>query len=61
MDGITCSMNMNLNKLQDTVDFPDGSTGKESACNKEDLGSIPGLGQSPGEGKHCPLQYPGLE
>ena len=42
MDGITCSMNMNLSKLQDTVDFPDGSTGKESACNKEDLGSIPG-------------------
>ena len=38
-----------------------GSTGKESACNAGDLGSIPGLGQSPGEGKGYPLQYSGLE
>ena len=30
--------------------FPDGSDGKESACNVRDLGSIPGLGRSPGEG-----------
>ena len=30
--------------------FPDGSAGKESACNVGDLGSIPGLGRSPGEG-----------
>ena len=37
--------------------FPCGSTGKESACNKGDLGSIPGLGRSPGEGKGNPLQY----
>ena len=29
--------------------FPDGSDGKESACNARDLGSIPGLGRSPGE------------
>ena len=41
--------------------FPGGSAGKESACNVEDLGSIPGLGRSPGEGKGYPLQYPGLE
>ena len=41
--------------------FPCGSAGKESACNEEDLGSIPGLGTSPGEGKGYPLQYPGLE
>ena len=34
---------------------------KESACNAEDLGSIPGLGRSPGEGKGYPLQYSGLE
>ena len=34
---------------------------KESACNAGDLGSIPGLGRSPGEGKGYPLQYPGLE
>ena len=31
--------------------FPGGSAGKESACNAGDLGSIPGLGRSPGEGK----------
>ena len=61
MDGITCSMKMNLRKLQDTVGFPGGSTGKESACNVGDLGSIPGLGRSPGEGKGYPLQYSGLE
>ena len=38
-----------------------GSAGKESACNAWDLGSIPGLGRSPGEGKGYPLQYSGLE
>ena len=41
--------------------FPCGSVGKESACNAGDLGSIPGLGRSPGEGKRYPLQYSGLE
>ena len=41
--------------------FPCGSAGKESACNVGDLGSIPGLGRSPGEGNSCPLQYSGLE
>ena len=41
--------------------LPGGSTGKESARNAEDLGSSPGLGRSPGEGKGCPLQYSGLE
>ena len=39
--------------------FPCGSAGKESACNVGDLGSIPGLGRSPGEGKGYPLQYSG--
>ena len=34
---------------------------KESAFNEGDLGSIPGLGRSPGEGKGYPLQYSGLE
>ena len=34
---------------------------KESIQNEGDLGSIPGLGISPGEGKGYPLQYPGLE
>ena len=41
--------------------FPDSSVGKESACNAEDLGSIPGLGRSPGEGRGYLLQYSGLE
>ena len=41
--------------------FPGGSAGKESACNVGDLGSIPGLGRYPGEGKGYPLQYSGLE
>ena len=38
-----------------------GSAGKESACNMGDLGSTPGLGRSPGEGKGYPLQYSGLK
>ena len=37
--------------------FPDSSVGKESTCNARDLGSIPGLGRSPGEGNGDPLQY----
>ena len=41
--------------------FPGGSAGKEPVCNGGDLGSIPGLGRSPGEGKDSPLQYSGLE
>ena len=41
--------------------FPGGSAGKESVCNVGDLGSIPGLGRSPGEGKGYPLQYSGPE
>ena len=41
--------------------FPGGSAGKESTCNAGDLGSIPGLGRSPGEEKGYPLQYSGLE
>ena len=41
--------------------FPGASDGKEFACNAGDLGSNPGLGRSPGEGKGYPLQYSGLE
>ena len=37
--------------------FPSGSDDKESACNAGDLGSIPGLGRSPGEENGNPLQY----
>ena len=41
--------------------FPGGSVGKDSTCNVVDLGSIPGLGRSPGEGNSHPLLYPCLE
>ena len=41
--------------------FPGDSAGKESACNAGDLGVIPGLGRSLGEGQGYPLQYSGLE
>ena len=43
------------------VGFPCGSAGKESTCNVGDLGSIPGLGRSSGEGKGYPLQHSDLE
>ena len=43
------------------VGFPCGSAGKESAYTAGDLGSILGLGRSPGEGKGWPLQCSGLE
>ena len=42
------------------LSFPGGSDGKESACNAEDPGSIPGLGKSPGKGNGNPLQCPCL-
>ena len=41
--------------------FPCSSVGKEPTCNAGDLGSTPGLGRSPGEGKGYPLQYSDLE
>ena len=41
--------------------FPGGSDSKESTCKVRDLGSIPGLGRSLGEGNSYPLQYSGLE
>ena len=43
------------------MDFPGGSDDKASVYNTEDLGSIPGLGRSPGEGNGNPLQYYCLE
>ena len=42
-------------------DFPHVSAGKGSFCNLADLGSVPGLGRSPGEGIGCSLEYSGLE
>ena len=38
-----------------------GTSGKEPACKAGDLGSIPGLGRSSGDGNGYPLQYSGLE
>ena len=43
------------------LDFPSGSDRTGSACSTGDLGPVPGLGRSPGEGKGYPLQYSGLE
>ena len=42
-------------------DFPDSSVSVESVCNAGDLGSVAGLGRSPGEGKGYPHQYSSLE
>ena len=47
--------------LSEAPGFPGGSEGKESTCNTGDLGLVPGLGRSPGEGNGYPLQYYGLE
>ena len=44
-----------------SLDFPSSSNGKESPCNVGNLGSIPGLGRTPGEGHGDPLQYSCLE
>ena len=50
-----------LSHIEIYISFPDSPAGKESACNVGDLGSIPGLGRSPGEGNGYALQYSGLE
>ena len=52
--------NNNLN-IHCLPGFPSSLTGKESACNIGDLGSIPELGRSPGGGHGNPLQYSFLE
>ena len=49
----------NINNLR--YGFPGGSEVKASASNVGDLGLIPGLGRSPGEGNGNPLQYSCLE
>ena len=64
--GETVEDNMHSHKIvlclaMNTSDFPGSSNGKESACKAGDLGSIPGLGKSPGEGTGYPLQYYCLE
>ena len=47
--------------MHERIGFPGGSDSKASAYNKGDLGSIPGLERSPGEGNGNPLQYSCLE
>ena len=44
-------------EMQERRDFPGGSYGKVSVYNTGDLGSIPVLGKSSGEGNDNPLQY----
>ena len=51
-----CGYLLNLSTCIDKY-VPAGSVGEESTCNAGDLGSIPGLGRSPGE----PVQYSGQE
>ena len=48
---ISIKIETHIECLLAILGFPCGSAGKESACNAGDLGSIPGLGRSPGEGK----------
>ena len=67
-DGIHCKKRKTVQKLVQLVIrlgkivlSPGGSEVKASACNAGDLGSIPGLGRSPGEGNGNPLQYSCLE
>ena len=43
--------------MMDLLSFPDGSVGKESACNAGDPNQIPGSGRCAGEGRGYPLQY----
>ena len=53
---------MNRKPAKDlTKCFPGGSAGKEPAYNVGDLGSVPGWGRSPGEGKGYSLQFSDLE
>ena len=62
---IQCSLHCSLGSIpgqgSTSLGFPGGSAGNESTCNVGDLGLIPGLGRSPGEGIGYPRQYSGLE
>ena len=50
---------MLIRDIDSILSFSGGSAGKESSCSVVDLGSIPGLGRSPGEGNGYPLQHSG--
>ena len=60
-DTKTVSWHLFIVLLYLNLDFPGGSDGKASVYNAGDLGLIPGLGRSPGEGIGYPLQCSGLE
>ena len=49
-----------LHETLEVIGLPWWLAGKDSSCNAGDLGSIPGLGRSPREGKGHALQYSGL-
>ena len=57
----THSLDVHHRPSRKVVGFPGGAGGKEYTWNVRDLGSIPGLGRSPGEGNSYPLQYSGLK
>ena len=61
LQGPTISSLDIFSEMAESCGFPDGSVGKESACKVGDMGLIPGLGRSPGEGNSYLLQYSGLE
>ena len=50
-----------IKEQKETLGFPGGSDGKESACNVQDPGLISGSERSPGEENGNPLQYSCLE
>ena len=52
---------MRFPSVKNLSGFPGDSDGKESAHSEGDLGSVPGLGRSPGEGNGNPLHYSCLE
>ena len=54
--GETHQQYLHMHSLGNEAGFPGGSDGKESAVNAGDLGSIPSLARSPGEGNGYPLQ-----
>ena len=54
-------VNSDFSHMLENACFPGSSDGRESSCNKGDLGLVPGLGRSSGEGNGNPLQYSSLE
>ena len=61
LQGPTISSLDIYSEMAESCGFPDGSVGKESACNAGHMGPIPGLGRSSGEGNGYLLQYSCLE